>query len=102
MLKSESYGADFSFDRICLIPSILSPSEQYSGLAGVSPAIQRAALRCDPYSCASDTRQRKIQTNFIPEPSLLHPRSCVESYPELGTREEVFLRRRTAGLRHSN
>src|SRR5947207_13498459 len=22
MLKSESYGADFSFDRICLIPSI--------------------------------------------------------------------------------
>src|SRR5437660_7859520 len=101
MLKSESYGADFSFDRICLIPSICRHQSSIQDLlAFLQPfnVLPYGAI----HKVASDTRQRKIQTNFIPEPSLLHPRSCVESYPELGTREEVFLRRRTAGLRHSN
>ena len=48
-------------------------------------------------------RVNRIVFAFI-SPSVMNKglQSCVESYPELGTREAVFLRRRTAGLRHSN
>jgi len=46
-------------------------------------------------------RQLKIQSRFIPNPYTVE--SCVASSPnDLGTHKAVFLRRRTARLRHNH
>src|SRR5256885_8847307 len=102
MLKSESYGADFSFDRICLIPSICRHQSSIQDLlAFLQP------FNVLPYGAIHKVAPR-IRGNVRFKPILFPNQACctleavLSSYPELGTGEEVFLRRRTAGLRHSN
>jgi hypothetical protein len=102
MLKSESHGADFSFDRIGLIPSICRHQSSIQDLLAFLQPFNVLSYRAIHKVAPHKRSNLNIETKFYREPSLPHPRSCVESYADLGTREAVFLRRRTAGLRHSN
>jgi len=66
MLKSESHGADFSFDRIGLIPSICRHQSSIQDLLAFLQLFNVLSYGAIHKVALGYLRQRKIQTGFIP------------------------------------